>query len=344
MHTIDRKWSDLAAGYQAIQSFKRKLTAEFGRAVRVGHKQQFRKELTEWQKKRRVFFALVAVAPFSIITLCLTAFYFRDVACVIIYWVLLVLIILVTLAVAGRQTIRELVNGKPVPPSADALVVDLEGRWWESLLPQGLAVQKAGGKSQGNFLTLLAGSLPDIYCARLCSGDNVQLVGPSGIWIFKVEHWSGTIFKREGTWKQVQTLRDRLGRKHREEQTLQPGPDEQWLQQKREVVRTLEEHLPARAWTLGLIQGGVVFIDPKVDLDKKHIQGNTASFGASKAWVRRIRRAPAVDGFTLEMQLEILDALNGGDGLQTIPSKNEAKRLYRQAVDELRATVARLVK
>ena len=344
MHSIDRKWTDLAAGYQAIQSFKTKLTSEFGRAVRVGHQRHFRKELTEWQKKRRVFFALVAVAPFSIITLCLTAFYFRDVACVIIYWVVLVLIILVTLAVAGRQTIREVVNGKPVPPLPDGLLVDLEGRWWEILLPQGVTVQKAGEKSEGNFLALLASSLPDIYCARLCPGDNVQLVGPSGIWIFKVEHWSGTIVKKEGSWKQIQTLRNRLGRKHREEQTLQTGPDEQWLQQKREIVRTLEEHLPARAWTLGLIQGGVVFINPKVDLDKKHIQGNTASYGASKAWVRRIRRAPAVDGFTLEMQLEILDALNGGGGLQTIPSKDVAERLYQQAVDELRATVAKLVK
>ena len=344
MHTIDRKWIDLAAGYQAIQSFKTKLTAEFGRAVRVGHQQHFRKELTEWQKKRRVFFALVAVAPFSIIALCLTAFYFREVACVIIYWVILVLIILVTLAVAGRQYIGEVVNGKPVPPSTDALVVDLEGRWWESLSPQGLAVQKAGEEGEGNFLTLLASSLPDLYCARLYSDDNVLLVGPSGIWIFKVEHWSGTIVKKEGTWKQIQTLRDRLGRKKREEQTIQPGPDDQWLQQKREIVKMLKERLPARAWTLGLIQGGVVFINPKVDLDKKHIQGNNASYGTSKAWVRRIRRVPAVDGFTLEMQLEILDALAGDGGLQTIPSKDEAGRLYQQAVDELRATVAKMVK
>ncbi len=163
MHSIDRKWTDLATGYQAIQSFKTKLTAEFGRAVRVGHKQQFRKELTEWQKKRRIFFALVAVAPLSIIALCLTSFYFRDVACVIIYWALLVLIILVTLAVAGRQYIREMVNGKPVPQPVEGLVVDLEGRWWESLSPQELANEKAGKKGEADFLTLLARSLSDLY-------------------------------------------------------------------------------------------------------------------------------------------------------------------------------------
>ena len=371
MHSIDRKWTDLAAGYQAIQSFKTKLTGEFGRAVRVGRKQQFRKELTEWQKKRRVFFALVAVAPLSIIALCLTAFYFRDVACVIVYWAVLVLIILVTLAVAGRQYIREMVNGKPVPQPVEGLVVDLEGRWWESLSPQELAVEKAGEKGEVDFLVLLARSLPDPYSAQLLSVTDVLLLGPSGIWMFKVEHWSGTIVKQEGAWKQIQTVsrapspvlesglsrgnrdydagigttpRDKLGQTRREEKTHKPGPDDQWLQQKHEIVKTLEKHLPERAWTLNLIQGGVVFPHPQVNLDKKHIQGNTASYGSPKAWTERIRRAPPVDGFTLEMQLEILDALAESGGQQTVSAKDEAEGLYQESTAELREYVAKMVK
>ncbi len=352
MHNIDRKWADLAAGYQAIQSFKAKLTAEFGRAVRVGHKQQFRKELTDWQKKRRVFFALAAVAPLSIIALCLTAFYFREVACVIVYWVMLVLIILVTLAVAGRQYIREMVNGKPVPPPVDGLAVDLEGRWWDSLAPQALAVEKAGGKAEDDFLTMLARSLPDPYSARVFSDTEALLLGPSGIWLFKFEHWSGTIVKQDGVWKQIQTTHNKLGRKRREETKHEPGPDDQWLQQKQEIVKTLEKHLPERVWTLrqaqgnalSLIQGGVAFSHPKANLDKKRIQGNTASYGPPKGWAERVRRAPAVDGFTLEMQLEILDALTGDGSQQTVSAKDEAERLYQQAVEELRATVAKMVK
>ena len=344
MHSIDRKWTDLVAGYQAIQSFKTKLMGEFGRAVRVGQKQHFHKELTEWQRKRRIFFALVAAAPLSIIALCLTAYYFRDVACVIIYWALLVLIILATLAVAGRQYIREMVNGKPVLQSADALVVDLEGRWWESLSSQDLVVRKAGKKGEEIFLTLLVRSLPDSYLARGFSETDVLLLGPSGVWIFKDEHWSGTIVKQEGAWKQILILRDKLRRKQSEEKTHDPGPDDQWLQQKQEIAKTLGEHLPARAWTLGLIKGGVVFSHPKVDLDKKNIQGNTASYGAPKAWVKRIRHAPLVDGFTLEMQLEILDVLTGGGGQPTVSAKEQAERLYRQAVEELRAYVAKMVK
>jgi len=380
MHSIDRKWTDLTAGYQAIQSFNTKLTGEFGRAVRVGHKLQFRKELTEWQKKRRVFFALAAVAPLSIIALCVTSFYFRDVACVIVYWAVLVLIILVTLAVAGRQYIREMVNGKPVPQPVEGLVVDLEGRWWESLSPQKLAVEKAGEKGEEDFLTLLARSLPDSYSAQHLSVRDVLLLGPAGIWVFKVEHWSGTIVKQEGAWKQIQTLsrapspvpragtgattlepgltrgnrdydagtgtttRDKPGQKRREEKRHEPGPDDEWLQQKYGIVKTLEKQLPERAWTLNLIQGGVVFTHPKVNLDKKHIDGNTASYGMPKAWAERIRRAPPVDGFTLEMQLEILDALAESGGQQTFSAKDEAERLYQQAVEELRAYVTKMVK
>ena len=343
MHSIDCKWTGLAAGYQAIQSFNTKLMVEFGRAVRVGHKQQYRKEMTEWQNKRRVFFALVAIALLSIIALCLTAFYFRDVACVIIYWAVLVVTILVTLAIAGRQYIRELVNGKPVPQPLDRLVIDLEGRWWESLSPQEL-VGKAVEKGEVDFLSLLARSLSDLYSARILLDTIVLLLGPSGIWIFKVEDWSGTIVKLEGTWKQIQTVRDKLMRKRRDEETHEPGPDDQWLQQKQEIGKTLEEYLPERAWTLSLIHGGVVFSHPKVNLDKKSIQGNTASYGSPKAWTERIHRAPAVDGFTLDMQLEILDALIGPGSQQHLSAKDEAERLYQQAAEELRSNVTKMVK
>jgi len=344
MHNIDSKWTDLAAGYQAIQSFKTKLTAEYGRAVRVGHKQLLRKELIEWQMKRRLFFALMVIAPLSIIALCLTAFYFRDVACVIIYWAVLVLIILVTLAVAGRQYIREMMEGKPVQQLVEGLELDLEGRWWKSLSPEDLTVKKAGKRRETDFLALLARSLPDLYIAQLLSNIDVLLLGTSGIWILKVEHWSGTVVKQEEIWKQLETVRDKFGRKRLDEKINESGPDDQWLRYKNEIVKKLEENMPEQIWTLSLIQGGVVFSHPKVNLDKVRIQGITASYGLPNAWIERIRHAPAVDGFTLETQLEILDTWTGSGGQQTISAKDEAERLYQQAVEELRLYVAKMVK
>ncbi len=344
MHTIDRKWIELSGGYQDIQSFKTKLEVEFGRAVKVGHKLQFRKELTEWQKKRRIFFALMAVAPLSIMALCLTSFYFRDVACVIIYWALLVLVILVTLAVAGRQYIREMVNGKPVPHSGEALVVDLEGRWWESLSPMDLVDEKAGKKGRGGLQSLLAHSLPDSYIFQSLSPAGLLLLGPSGIWIFIVADWKGLVIKQEGVWKQVVTLHDKIGRRQLEEKTHVPGPDDLWLQYKQEVVKKIESHFPEQAGILNLIQGGVIFSSPKVNLEKKRIQDISASYGLPKAWAERLRRAQPLDEFKPERQLEILDVLTGpGDG-QTVSAREEAERQYRLAVEELRDYVAKLVK
>jgi hypothetical protein len=356
MHILDRKWPDLAAGYQAMQSFQAKMTAEFGRAVQVGHKLRFRKDLSEWQKKRRVFFALAAIALLAILALCGSAYYLRDLSCVIVYWAVLVVIILVTLAVAGRQYIREMVNGRPVAQSGEG-PVDLEGRWWECLAPEEPTVAKPGEPAGRDFLAQLARSLPDTYqavCNSLAPGQpapdsEVLVLGPWGIWLFEVRPWSGTILKQDGIWKQVQTHRFKSGEKRNEENSYDPGPDDRWLQEKQEIIKTLENHFPEQLWTRDLVQGGVVFSHPKASIDKKRIQGNTAAYGRARAWVKRVHHTPAIEGFPLEMQLEILDALNGGSALQnvqaTIPvsSKDLAGRLYQDAVIELRDWVVKVV-
>ncbi len=151
MRIIDRKWTELAAGYQAARSLQARLENEFSRAVEVGYQQQHRKDVTGWQKKRRVFFAFVAIAPLSILTLCLSAYYFRDVACVIVYWTVVVLVILVTLAVAARGYIVEVMNRPRLGP-VDSLPMDLEKRWWTSLRPEELMVSPAKGGAKADFL------------------------------------------------------------------------------------------------------------------------------------------------------------------------------------------------
>jgi len=309
MHNLDRKWTDLAQGYQAIQAYKTRLEAEFGRAVRVVQKQQLRQDLIAWQKKRRVFFALAALAPLSIITLCVTAFYYRDVACVIVYWALLVMVILVTLAVAGRQTILDMLNGKPVPRPDEGLAVDLEDRWWERLSPPERTTGKTGKNEPVDFPALLASSLPDAYLTRAYPDDRLILMGPTGIWIFTVVEWSGTIVKQEGVWKQVQPRSERAGRKNLEEPALTQAPDDLWLLWKQGIEKTIETDLPGRAWITSHLQGGVVFSHPKARPDRDRILGNTAPYGSAKGWVTRLQNTPALEGFTPDIQLEILDSI-----------------------------------
>jgi hypothetical protein len=88
----------------------------------------------------------------------------------------------------------------------------------------------------------------------------------------------------------------------------------------------------------------VIFTNPKTTLDKKRIQGNTASYGTQKAWVERICSAPPQEDFTLEKQLMILDILVEPFAGQNVSAKSEAERLYRLAVEELRSDVANMVK
>ena len=345
MHLIDRKWTDLTAGYQAVQSLQARLETEFGRAVQVGHKQKFRKEVTEWQKKRRIFFTLVVIAPLSIIVLCLAAFYFREVACVIVYWVVVVLTILVTLAVAGRSYIRDVIN-RPKLEDLNAPAGDLEQRWWASLSPQELAISTGRGKEKMDFLSLLADSLPEPCLVQrdlLVDGDNhVLLFTPSGLWLFTVRDWSGSIVRQDGIWKQVH-------KQQIDAAVYDQAPDDEWLRQKEAIVKVLEKRLSQRAWTGSSIQGGVAFTHPKVHLDKARILGNTAAYGPAKAWIGRVRHAPGIDGFSLEIQLEILDALSTGENPdmeqseKRISSKDEAGRLYLEVSGELRESVAKMV-
>ena len=196
-----------------------------------------------------------------------------------------------------------------------------------------------------DFLSLLADSLPEPCLAKrdlLVEGDNhVLLFTPSGLWLFTVRDWSGSIVRQDGIWKQVH--------KQIDAEVYDQAPDDEWLHQKEAIVKVLEKRLSQRAWTGSSIQGGVAFTHPKVHLDKARILGNTAAYGPAKAWVGRVRHAPGIDGFPLEMQLEILDALSTGEdpemeqSVKSILSKDEAGRLYLEASGELRESVAKMM-
>ncbi len=366
MRMIDLRWTDLTAGYEAICRFQGSLENEFGRAVRVGQERKYRKEYAEWLKKRRIFFALATIAPLSVIGLCVSAFFFREVACVIIYWVLVVGVILVALVVAGRNYIREAIN-RPQPPRAGQIPVDLEPRWWATLVPQPLALQTKEGRVQANFLSQLGYSLPDEFL-MVCAppdpgGQEVFLVGPSGIWVFVASPWNGVVVKQEGTWRQMPR---KSVKGKREEVVFETGPDDRFLARKKQILKAVRKHLPdllrepqapqngeavseAGEDVVGLVGGGVIFIHPQVKLDKDRIQGNTAAYGRAGAWVERVRRSQPREGLARQVCLEIMELLAplarleqpGGAG--TVSAKEKAGSLYQDAVRELRSYVEQMV-
>jgi hypothetical protein len=339
MRIIDRKWTELAAGYRTACTLQARLEAEYSRAIEVGQQQQYRRQLVDWQKKRRVFFAFAAIAPISILALCLSAYYFKEVACVIVYWAVVVLVILVTLAVAGRSYIREVIN-RPNLENFERLPLDLENRWWARLCPEEMVVKSLVRRA--DFLSMLA-DLPDACLARrgppVEGEESLYVFAPSGPWLFTQRDWSGSLAREADQWKQMP--------KKGEPVIYSQAPDEQWVRMRSLLIDLFTERYPQ---TGGKVQGGVVFTHPKVRLDKSLIHGNTAAYGPAWSWAERLRNAPPMEsGVTLELQLETLDALiarevRPGEMLDLSNSAKElATRLYQEGAAELRALVAKLV-
>jgi len=349
MRIIDRKWTDLALGYQAIQALQPRLESEFGRAVEVGYRQKYRRELNDWQKKRRIFFALIVLAPLSIIALCVTAYYYREVACVLAWWLVTVVVVFITLGVAGWSFIRQMVGGRPTPQRA-RVAASLGDRWWNSLSPKSLTIEKRSDRGEVDFLTTLDRLLTDEWLAvrdlfassPALSESGILLLGPAGIWILEIRHWKGDIVKQDGTWKQVHGKR---------KETIQKqAPDDQWVRQRDEISETIRVHLPHLAWAASLLQGGVVFSHPRAKLDKTLILENNAPYGLAKAWLERLGQSPKDERLTLEARLEILDALINSAGrnepstVEYASSREEADKIYEAVAAELREHLANIVK
>lgn len=337
MRVIDRKWTSLAEGYRAVLELQEKLEAEFGAALQAGRERRYHRVLMEWQKKRRIFIALAVFAPLSMITLCVTAYYFRSVACVIIYWAVVVLVILVTLSFALRQYLVEVVAGRPQAEKEIEPMTDLEQRWWKHLAPAAGKAEKAGRWGMEDFLSLLGRSLQDEHVAVPLSENGLLLAGPSGIWIFEVVGWNGRVEKEQGIWRQFP---GGMRGKSDGEIVHPAAPDEAWLRLKQNLRLAIEQRLPQRAWMLAHIQGGVAFTHPQVRLMKARILESSASYGPARLWVERVAAAPAVEGFTLEMRLEVLDALADPGSPGTVSAKDEAQQLHLEMTGEFKAGMA----
>lgn len=349
MRLIDPRWTDLSIGWQTAQALQTRLEAEFGRAVQVGLNRKYRRDQAEWQKKRRAVIAGAVLFPLSVVALCLAAFYFREAACVLAWWTMTVMVIFVTLIVAGWNFLREAVGEGP-KRQGGGVAVSLADIWWQSLTPASLGIEKHGDRGEVDFLGQLGRVLPDSWLAvrglltsaHTISDTDVLLFGPSGLWIFEVKYWSGRIVKKDGVWKQVH--------RKREEMIHNQAPDEQWLRQRDEILKTIQMRLPHLAWTSGLLRGGVVFAHPRAELVRTNIEGNTASYGPAGAWLERVRQSPVDERFTLEVQLEILDALvtwarrNERQAVEYLSSKDKAGQLYEEAAAQLREYVSRMVK
>lgn len=343
MRLIDPHWSGLAEGYQTVQTLQGKLEAEFGRAVQVSQHRRFQRELSDWQRKRRMLIALAVLAPLALATLCVAAFFLKEMACVIVYWVFVVAVILVALAVAGRQYIQQAAGRQPEPDQAASGVTGLEDLWWQALGPA--IPPPAPRHAPPSFLARAAAVLTNETLA-LAPGPGAEpagllLVCACGIWLFQVRSWEGRIGKTAEGW----LITSKGGRK-KGLPAQPPDPDGRWIEDRKLLEACLTDILPELPGAAGLIQGGVIFSHPRAAPDRAAIQDSRCSYGSARAWLARLRDTPAVEAFPVAMRLKVLEAASGalaGEGgavQERRAASGEAERLYQEVVERLRQSIA----
>lgn len=209
---------------------------------------------------------------------------------------------------------------RPEPLPRQPIPLDVVASWWNGVAFELRRRQDAnppqrayGDEGEDAFVAALARELRDDHVAirnllvmRGLDAD-VVLVGPTGIWVFEVKHWSGRIECRDGRWQRIKSYHEAGGQLVTKTTPFKPGPDEQWLRERAAIEETLRKRLP-RARGLGAtIRGGLVFSHPdaKLDIDDTH----TSGFGPPSFWTSTVSGGEVLPQLTQSLVLDVVDAL-----------------------------------
>ncbi len=354
MRIIEKCWVDLKTGYQTALSLETRLKSEWQRAIQVA---QRREELAANARRgqiRNIAGIAFLVFLFSCVLFWFGVYYLPENRIQFLAWSCALAFPGVA---SGAVYIFHLGNGSRkrtvTPPSSNLM----EG-WWELLRQKRYVIRKHGHRGEVEFLKSLS-FLGNDYIAVWglltsakkgeTSDTDVLLLGPNGIWVFEVKYWSGTVSKSNGVWTQEKAFYQKGGIPVVEKTSHQPGPDEQWLSQKAEIIKTIRMRMPtSKAWLSETIAGGIVFAHEDVVLGP--IAGHRAAYGTPGQWHKKIRQTPSIQGFGLEDRLQVLDALihyandYEREVVKIVSANTEAKRLYEETSGALHDYVSARVK
>ena len=342
MRIIEKRWVELYAGYKDIQFLEARLQAEWKRTLQIAHRRSDQIAETRRERIKKITRIGSLVFLFLCVLLCAGVYYLPESRSQLLEY-LCVLGIAGSLSGATYMFYRGSVRVRTLLAPSMTLVES----WWKSLQPKHYFVHTKGERAEVEFLKSLS-FLDDnhiavwglLTSARITSDTDVLLLGPSGIWVFEVKYWSGVVSKQGGEWF---TEHRRGGRKKQDK-----SPDQQWLDQKEEIVKTIRMRLPTKAWLADLINGGVVFTHEKAQLGG--IVGNQVTCGKPEAWRTRIREATPGREFPVEDQLQLLDALIGyanrheKQTLEILSAREAARQLYENATVNLRKYVSERIR
>jgi hypothetical protein len=203
------------------------------------------------------------------------------------------------------------------PPLRDRLFPDLYPQWASGLAGRFEGdPSRYGTEGERRFVRRLQQALPEDYLilhgVQLRHGDDVDvvLIGPSGVWIFEVKLWSGTIAWQNGRWHRHKSYYKKGGVPTTEEKEVGQPPDQQWRRMARDVARVIREDdlwLAKRVPALTRMRGGIVFTSDnatyEIPDDAPFRWGNVAG------WVHHVQTVPPLSGMTRRVMLQVAEIL-----------------------------------
>ena len=244
---------------------------------------------------------------------------------------------------------------QPVPAPAldrrNAVTFEIAGHWWREV--QADARRSDQGYAHGDegvslFIDALNARLsPDYFVVRdllvrKSLDVDVLVVGPSGVWVFEVKHWSGRIVCRNGGW-------------HRERTYYKPGGfeatdvddigafDRQWQREVEAMTTTLNRRLKAPVAGAATARGGLVFSHHDAHWEIDASCG--AGYGPPGFWVDTLAREPPLPAFNQDEQLRVLDALfTWSRKLEGADHSGCAERLANELHDKIDAAAREYVR
>jgi hypothetical protein len=193
---------------------------------------------------------------------------------------------------------------------------DLTNRWWREVhaAAHGSSQDYAhGDEGESLFIDALNGKLSHDYLAvpnlkvRKTLDVDVLVVGPSGVWVFEVKHWSGEIVCHDGDWHRERQYFEPGGFAATKVTPIEHGWDRQWRRELEAVTTTLDRRLKAPIANGAMGLGGLVFSHPGASWD---VDGSCGSgYGPPEFWANTIAQQPPLPGFSEYEQLRVLDAL-----------------------------------
>jgi hypothetical protein len=154
-----------------------------------------------------------------------------------------------------------------------------------------------GAQGERSFIQSLDEIFDDRYylMARLMQRPredvDVILIGPKGIWVFEVKHWSGEIYWDDQSWHRVQTYFERGGLEVTTQPDVGEPPDQQWIRAAAQVSRTLQSHATEildKYPNLEKVRGGIVFT--KEDAVLKIQPGRSVYWGKLNFWLKTLNK------------------------------------------------------